>query len=162
MCLLGLTITVALVPLKSSIEDISSRLCTIEEIQNWAPGDDLLDDGDDFGYCALSRKFEDGGEEHVDYHVASAPSRADDEDMEMDDAHTVFAKQDQDTHPYFESIILHAREDTHDQYEHGQLQSLTTQAKDEWEDFCHHHSIAPSVLPPANVVNETFLKIIRI
>ena len=163
MRLLSSTITAALVPLKLSIEDISSCLHTVEETQNWFPGDKLEGLNDpSVGYCIPTIKSENGDEERMDYHIVSALSRAEEEDAEMEEAHTTSAEQEQGTHPYFESIILCARKDTCDQYVEGQLQDLASQAEDDWEDFCHCHSVFRHVLPPADVVNKTFLKLIHI
>jgi len=154
---------VALVPLKLSIENISSCLRTVEETQNWFPSDEL--DGlhdPSVGYCILTVKLENGDEEHVDYHIVSALSRAEEEDVEMEEAHAASTEQEQGTHPYFESIILRTCKDTRNQYEEGQLQDLASQAEDDWEDFCHCHSVFHRVLPPADIVDKTFLKLICI
>ena len=157
MRLLGSTLSAALVPLKASIEDIGTRLHAVEDTQNWALGDGDLEPID-YGYCIPTVKLEDGDEEHADYHVASSLSRAADEDAKMDDAREKW----NNIHPYFESIILRAREDRREDYDDGQLQALAHDAYDDWSDFCARSSIPSSSIPPSDVVDETFFKLVRI
>ena len=142
MRLLGSTIMVALVPLKLSIDDISSRLCMVEEAQDWAPGNDMPDDYDlATQYCIPTLKAEAGDEECVDYHVASALSRTKEEDAEMAEACDTFAKRDHDEHPYFESVILCACKESYAHMDPDQLKALASGAAEAWDDFCHHHCI---------------------
>ena len=163
MCLLGSTITAALVPLKLSIEDISSHLRSIEDAQNW-DGDDPMNfpPAGASDYCTPTMKLEDGDEERVDYHVASTLSHAEAEDEEMDEAREKLATQSQDEHPYFATIVMRACKDRPEDYADGQLQALASKVRDDWDDFCGHYSIPSYILPPSDIVDETFLKIVRI
>jgi len=159
MRLLGSTITAALVPLKSSIDDISSRLHTVEEAQDWAPSNDMPDDYDlATQYCIPTLKAEAGDEERVDYHVASALSQTEEEDAEMAEARDAFAERDHGDHPYFESVILRAREESCAHMDPDQLKALASGAAEAWDDFCHRHCIPRRTLPPSEIVDDTFVK----
>jgi len=103
-------------------------------------------------------KLENNDEEHVDYHVASALSWAEEEDTEMDDAHDKWNV----IHPYFESIVLRAREDCHADYDEGQLAGLASDVYNNWSDFCLRSHIPSTDVPPPAIVNETFLKLVQI
>ena len=164
MRLLSLMIMAALVPLKSSMEDISARLRTVEETQNWSPDDEMPKDYDPktHGYAIPTVKPELGDEEHVDYHVASALSQAADEDAEMEEAHAAYTEQDQDDHPYFETVILCAHGKTHDQMDPDKLKALALGAAEAWEDFCFRLSIPRLVLPPSAIADKAFVKSTRI
>jgi len=143
MRLLSLMIMAALVPLKSSMEDISACLCTVEETQNWSPDNEMPKDYDPktHRYAILTVKPELRDEEPVDYHVVSALSWAADEDAEMEEARATYAKQDQDDHPYFETVILCTRGKTCDQMDPNKLKALALGAAEAWEDFCFCLSI---------------------
>jgi len=160
MRLLSSTITAALVPLKSSMEDISARLRTVEETQNWSPDDEMPEDYDPktHGYAIPTVKPELGDEEHVDYHVVSALSQAADKDAEMEEARAAYAEQDQDDHPYFETVILRAHSETRNQMDPDKLKALTSGAAEAWEDFCFRLSIPRLVLPPSAIADEAFIK----
>jgi len=164
MRLLGSTITAALVPLKSSMEDISARLHMVEETQNWSPDDEMPEDYDPktHGYAIPTVKPKLGDEEHVDYHVVSALSQAADEDAEMEEAQAAYAEQDQDDHPYFETVILRTRSKTRDQMDPDKLKALASGAAEAWEDFCFRLSIPRLVLPPSAIADEAFVKSTRI
>ena len=101
-------------------------------------------------------KLENNDEEHVN--VASALSWAEEEDTEMDDAHDKWNV----IHPYFESIVLRAREDHHADYDKGQLAGLASDVYDNWSDFCLRSHIPSTDVPPPAIVNETFLKLVQI
>lgn len=114
MHLLGLQITASLAPIQSSVANISTCLCTLEDGGDTWGGDDNVSLGvgsydKGYGYDIPS-ELPLGGEEHVDYHVESAPSRADAEDAEMADACCRFESHDdnEDPHLYFELVIMTA------------------------------------------------------
>jgi len=167
MRLLGSTITAALVPLKSSIEDISSRLRTVEDTQNWAPGDgDMPEDYDPatHGYDIPVHAAPAGGEERVaDYHTVSAPSRAANEDAEMEDARKRFESHDsnEDPPPYFEHVVLHARNQTREEIEPAHLATLADMAALDWDDFCSSMFINRLQLPPPSVIGDAFVARMR-
>jgi len=164
MCLLGSTITAALIPLKSSIEDISSCLHTIEDTQNWVPGDGdgMPEDYDPaiHGYGFPTHAAQAGGEERAaDYCTVSAPSCADNEDTEMEDACRRFESHDsnKDPPPYFENIVLHARNQTCDEIDPAQLATLADMAALDWDDFCSSMFLDCLQIPPPPVIGSAFI-----
>ena len=167
MRLLGSTIIAALVPLKSSIEDISSRLCTVEDTQNWVPGDDGFPEDYDpatHGYDIPVHKAKAGGEERVDdYHTVSTPSLADAEDTEMEDAHRCFESHDsnEDPHFFFTEVVLHACNQTRDEIDPSQLATLADMAAINWDDFCLSMFLDRIVLPPNPTVGNAFITCMR-
>jgi len=165
MRLLGSTITAALVPLKSSIEDISARLHTVEDTQNWVPsdGDGYLEDFDPttHGYdVPLMHPDRTRGEERADdYHTLSTPSRADAEDAEMEDVRKRFESHDdnEDPHPFFESVVLHARNQPRNEMDPAHLATLADMVALDWDDFCSSMFLDRLAIPPISVVGDTFV-----
>jgi len=100
-----------------------------------------------------------GGEEHVDYHVESAPARADAEDAEMADARRRFESHDSDEspHPYFETVILAARNQSRDELVPEHLSTLAEAAAEDWEDFASVVGADRLRVPPSAAVNDTFI-----
>ena len=101
--LLGLQITASLAPIQSSISTLGSRLRNLEDGGGpWGDDDNasLGIGGYDKGYgYGIPSELPPGGEEHVDYHVESAPSRAAAEDAEMADARRRFESHDDNEDP---------------------------------------------------------------
>jgi len=87
--LLGMQITASLAPIQSSVADIGIRLRAVEEGgPTWGGQDDdasLGLGGYDKGYDNDIPFDGERGEERVDYHAASAPSRAMADDAEMNE-----------------------------------------------------------------------------
>jgi len=159
MHLLSLTITAALMPLKSSIDSICTCLQVVEDTQNWAPGDDDGFPADyDTSYVAPHYPPAEG-EEHVDYHVASAPSRATAEDAEMEDARRCFKSHDdnEDLHPFFEETILAARNQSCTEMDPAQLATLANLAAEDWDDFCSRMFLDRLLVPPPPLIHDAFV-----
>jgi len=168
--LLGTTITAALVPVQSSIDAISSRLRAVEDTQNWAPGDDDgFPEGFDpathgYDYGLPAPRADAGGEEHVDYHVESAPSRAAAEDADMEDARRRFESHDdnEDSHPFFEMAIMTARNQARHEMDPAHLSTLAALAAEDWEDFCSKMHIDRLCVPPVPLVADAFVTRTRV
>jgi len=164
MHLLGSTIMAALVPLKSSIKDISSRLHTVEDTQNWVPGNgkgypEDFDPADyNSGFPTLKAPV--GGEECVDdYHTVSAPSRAEAEDAEMEDAHKRFESHNdnEDVHPFFEMVILNMCNQPRDEINPAHLTMLADIAAKDWDHFCSAMFLNRLQIPPSPAIGKAFL-----
>ena len=163
--LLGSAITAALVPVQSSIEDIGSRLRAVEDTQNWVPGDgDGYPEGFDPASYAIPTHLPAGGKERVDYHVESAPSRADAEDAEMEDARKRYESHDdnEDPHPFFETVILTARNQARHEMASEQLSTLASLAAEDWDDFCSKMFIDRLRVPPVPLVTDAFITRTRV
>jgi len=163
MCLLGSTIIAALVPLKSSIEGISSCLCTVEETQNWVPGqDDLPEDYDPatHSYDIPTVKAYTRGEERVDdYHTVSTSSHADTKDAEMEDAHKCFESHNsnKDPHLFFKVVVLNARNQLHYKFNPAHLATLADMVTADWDDFCSSMFLDCLRVPPIPVIGKAFI-----
>jgi len=166
--LLGSTITAALVPIQSSVKDIGIRLRAVEDANaTWAAGDDasLGIGGYDKGYdYDIPSAVPPGGEEHVDDHIASAPSRAADEDAEMEAAHVRYESHgdDEDPHPFFETVIMTARNQARHEMEPAHLATLTSLAAGDWDDFCSKMLIDRLQMPPIPIVADAFVTRTRV
>ena len=148
--LLGLQITASLAPIQSSVADIGNRLRVVEEGGAAWGSDDAVS----LGLGGYDKGYDDdiplGGEEHVDYHIASAPSRTMAEDTEMEDAQKRFKSHDsnEDPPPYFEYVILNACNQTHNEIDPAQLTTLSDMAALDWDDFCSSMFLDRLRLPP--------------
>jgi len=164
VCLLGLQITASLAPIQSSISTLGSRLRTLEDGGGpWGEDDNvsLGIGGYDKGYSyGIPAELPPGGEEHVDYHVESAPSRAATEDAEMADARRRFESHDsnEDPHPYFETVILAARNQSRDEIDPTHLSTLAEVASEDWEDFTAVVGADRLRVPPSLAVHDTFVQ----
>ena len=160
--LLGLQITASLAPIQSSVADIGIRLRAVEEGTAWDNDDNasLGLGGYDKGYdYDIPTELPPGGEERVDYHVASAPSRADMEDAEMADARRRFESHDgnEDPHPYFDMVILAARNQSRHEIDPAHLATLADVAAEDWDDFCSVTQADRLRIPPIPIVNDAFV-----
>ena len=158
--LLGLQITASLAPIQSSVADIGSRLRAVENGTAWDTDDLGLDYDKGYGYDNVPP----GGEERVDYHVESAPSRADVEDAEMADACRRFESHDdnEDPDPYFELVVMTARNQTREEIGSASLSTLADSASDDWEDFSSIVGIDRLRIPPPPEVHDAFVHRTRI
>jgi len=163
VCILGLTITASLAPIKSSVEDIGSRLRAVETA-NAAWGADL-DDNTSLGIGRYNTGYDipPEDEECVDYHVASALSRAEEEDAEMADARRRFESHgdDKSCHPFFELVILTARNQTRTEIDPTQLATLADMAAEDWDDFCSVVQADRLQVPPIDIVRDAFVSCTR-
>jgi len=161
--LLGLQIAASLAPIQSSVATISARLCTLEDGSGTWGDDDNVSLGiggynKGYGYDIPS-ELPPGGEEHVDYHVESAPSHAAAEDTEMADAHRCFESHDdnEDPHPYFEMVILATRNQSRSEIDPAHLSTLADAASEDWDDFTSVVSADRLCVPPSTAINDTFV-----
>jgi len=177
--LLGLQIAASLAPIQSSVANIGTCLSTLEDGSGPWGEDDSGPWGEDdsgpwgeddnvslgiggynkgYGY-GIPSELPPGGEEHVDYHVESAPSCAAAEDAEMADAHHRFESHDdnEDPHLYFELVIMTAQNQTHDKIDPAHLSTLADIASEDWEDFSSAVGIDRLRVPPSTVVNDAFV-----
>jgi len=161
MHLLGSTITAALVPLKSSIEDISAHLHTVEDTQNWVPGqDDSPPEDYAHGYDIPTHRAQAGGEEHVDdYHTVSAPSCANAKDAKMEDACKRFESHNdnEDPHLYFKVVVLNACNQPRNEFDPAHLAALADIVVADWDDFCSSMFLDCLQVPPIPVVGDAFI-----
>ena len=163
--LLGLQITASLAPIQSSVSDIGLCLRAVEgAVEEAAPwgGDDvsLGIGGYDKGYnYGIPTTMPSGGEEHVDYHVASAPSRAVAEDEELAAAQRQFRNHDdnEDPHLFFEETIMAARNQARSEIDPAQLATLASLAAKDWDDFCSRLFIDRLALPPPPFIREAYV-----
>jgi len=161
--LLSLQIAASLAPIQSSVATIGACLRTLEDGGGtW--GDDnnvsLGIGGYDKGYgYDIPSELPPGGEEHVDYHVESAPSRAATEDAEMADARRRFESHDgnEDPHPYFEMVILAARNQSCNEIDPAHLSTLADVASEDWDDFTSVVGADRLRVPPSAAINDTFV-----
>jgi len=166
--LLGLQITASLAPIQSSVANIGARLHTLEDGGGTWGDDDNVSlgiGGYDKGYgYGIPSELPPGGEEHVDYHVESAPSRAAAEDAEMADTRCRFESHDdnEDPHPYFKRVIMTARNQTCNEINPAHLSTLADIAGEDWEDFTSVVSADRLRIPPPAAVNEAFVQRTRI
>jgi len=168
--LLGLQILASLAPIQSSVASIGARLRTLEDSgDTWGARDDdnvsLGLGGYDKGYgYDIPSELPPGGEEHMDHHVESAPSRAEAEDAEMADARRRFESHDdnKDPHPYFEQVIMSARNQACHKIDPAHLSTLADAASEDWEDFSCAVGADRRHVPPTSVINETFVHCTRI
>jgi len=167
--LLGLTITATLVPIKSSVKDIGTRLRAVEDANAvWGADNDAslgfgrYDRG--YGYNALTIPAVAGGEERVDYHIESAPSHATVEDIEMAAVRARYEShnKNKDPHPFFETAIMTACNQACHKMEPAHLSTLASLAAEDWEDFCTKLFIDQLRLPPITVVAEAFITCTRV
>jgi len=166
--LLGLQITASLAPIQSSVASISARLHTLEDgSAPWGADDNvsLGIGGYDKGYdYSIPSELPPGGEEHVDYHVESAPSHAAAKDAEMANARRRFESHDgnEDPHPYFKLVIMTTRNQTHDEIDPAHLPTLADVASEDWEDFTSVVRVDRLCIPPSAAVNDAFVHRTRI
>jgi len=161
--LLGLQITASLAPVQSTVSAIDACLCALKDGGS-AWGDDnnvsLGIGGYNWGYAYdVPSGLPPGGEEHVDYHVESAPSHAAAEDAEMADACRQFESHDdnEDPHPYFEMVILTARNQSRHEIDPAHLSTLADVMSEDWEDFTSVVGADRLRVPPSAAINDTFI-----
>jgi len=166
--LLGLQINASLAPIQSSVANISTRLRTLKDSGGpWGEDDNVslgigsYDKG--YGY-GIPSELPPGGEEHVDYHVESAPSCASAEDAKMADARRWFESHDgnEDPHPYFELVIMTARNQTHEEIDPDHLATLASVVSEDWVDFASVVGADRLRIPPSSAVNNAFIRRTRI
>jgi len=165
--LLSLQITASLAPIQSSVADIGIRLRAVENSATWGEDDNAslglrgYDEG--YGYD-IPTTLPPRGEEHVDYHVESAPSCAAAEDAEMEDARRCFESHDdnEDPHLFFEMVIMTARNQMRDEMEPAHLSTLADIAAEDWDNFCSVVGVDCLHVPPAPNVHDAFVHRTRI
>jgi len=166
--LLGLQIAASLAPIQSTVASIGSHLRSLEDGGGpWGKDDNvsLGIGGYDKGYgYSIPSELPPGGEEHVDYHVESAPSRAAAEDAEMADARRHFESHDsnEDPHPFFETVILTTCNQTHNEIDPDHLSTLADIASEDWEDFASVVGADRLRIPPPAATKDAFVHRTRI
>ena len=169
--LLGLQITASMAPIQSSVTDIGIRLRAVESaVEEGAPwgGDDAASlgiGGYDTGYdYNVPTSLPPGGEERVDFHAESAPSRAEAEDAEMADARRRYEShgEDESPHPFFELVIMTARNQSRHEIDAANLATLADIAAEDWDDFCSVVGADRLRVPPPPLVRDAFIHRTRI